>query len=150
MRRPAFLWSEASPHGDAQWADYWDAFDEFGIREGTAVHIFWPAGVTSRVTVAFAHALRPRERKAVELASFALLDRMMSFLPPPEGGLASLSPRERDCLALVAQGFSDGVIGEKLGITESTAHFYVEKAKRKLGAKTRTQAVARLIAAGLL
>ena len=41
-------------------------------------------------------------------------------------------------------------IGDKLGIAESTAHFYVEKAKRKLGAKTRTQAVARLIAAGLL
>ncbi len=151
IRRPAFLWSEASPHGDPMWADYWDAFSSFGIGEGTAVHIFWPAGVTSRVTVAFARdALKPRERRAVELASFALLDRMMAFLPTPESGIPALSPRERDCLALVAEGHADAAIGEKLGITEATAHFYIEKAKRKLGAKTRTQAVARLIAAGLL
>jgi DNA-binding CsgD family transcriptional regulator len=151
MRRPSFLWSDASPHDDPQWADYWDAFGQFGIGEGTAVHIFWPAGVTSRVTVAFARdALRPRERKAVELASFALLDRMISFLPAPEAGIPTLSSRERDCRALAAQGLSDSAIADKLKLAESTAHFYIEKAKRKLGARTRTQAVARLIAAGLL
>ena len=65
----------------------------------------------------------------------------------PKG--VALSARERDCLAFVAQGMSDADIAAKLQIAQSTAHFYIEKAKRKLGAKTRAQAVAHLIAAGL-
>jgi DNA-binding CsgD family transcriptional regulator len=61
----------------------------------------------------------------------------------------ALSLRERDCLAFVAQGMNDADVALRLGIAQSTAHFYIEKAKRKLGAKTRAQAVAHLIAAGL-
>jgi DNA-binding CsgD family transcriptional regulator len=71
--------------------------------------------------------------------------------PPRANGKKAplLSERERDCLAYVAQGMSDADIARKLAIAPSTAHFYIEKAKRKLGAKTRAQAVAHLIAAGL-
>jgi DNA-binding CsgD family transcriptional regulator len=70
---------------------------------------------------------------------------------PPNGGKKKplLSARERDCLAYVAQGMSDADIAGKLAIAPSTAHFYIEKAKQKLGAKTRAQAVAHLIAEGL-
>jgi DNA-binding CsgD family transcriptional regulator len=75
--------------------------------------------------------------------------RLQALSPMSPAQTAVLSPRERDCLAFVAQGFSDGEVAERLSITQSTAHFYIEKAKRKLGARTRAQAVAHLIASGL-
>jgi len=79
-----------------------------------------------------------------------LIDRMLSFAPARKSGVPALSDRERDCLALAAEGHSDAEIAARLGIADTTAHFYIEKAKGKLGARTRTQAVAKLIAAGLL
>jgi DNA-binding CsgD family transcriptional regulator len=152
MRRPAFLWSDASPKSDRRWADYWDALREHGIADGTAVHLFAPGGVTSRVTLALADGrMEARTRKALELASYALLDRMLTLsVPKRPQRTALLSPRERDCMSYAAQGMTDAQIGEKLGVAESTAHFYVEQSKRKLGVRTRAQAVAQLIAAGVL
>ena len=88
--------------------------------------------------------------QAIELASFALIERMLAFAPARKWGGPVLSERERDCLALVAEGKSDAEIAERLKLAQSTAHFYIEKAKRKLGVKSRAHAVARLIAAGLL
>lgn len=52
-----------------------------------------------------------------------------------------LSLRERQCLALAAQGKSDWVIGQLLGISPRTAHNHVERAKQRLGTATRLQAV---------
>jgi DNA-binding CsgD family transcriptional regulator len=152
LRKPAFLWSEASPKRDAKWARYWEALAEHGIAEGTAVHLFAPGGVTSRVTLALAdRELEPRIRKALELASYALLDKILELrLPRRMRRQSILSPRERDCLSIAAQGLTDAQIGARLGITESTAHYYIEQAKGKLGVRTRAQAVAHLIAAGLL
>jgi DNA-binding CsgD family transcriptional regulator len=150
LGRPAFLWSEASPRNDPKWAEYWSALGEMDLGEGTAVHFFAPNGMTSRVSVGFNRdALDPSERRAIELASYALLMRLQALSPMSPAQTAVLSLRERDCLAFVAQGFSDGEVAERLSITQSTAHFYIEKAKRKLGARTRAQAVAHLIASGL-
>jgi DNA-binding CsgD family transcriptional regulator len=152
LRRPSFMWSDASPKRDRKWNRYWEALGEHGIADGTAVHLFAPGGVTSRVTLAFADGrLEPRFRKAVELASYALLDRMLTLsIPKRASRTPLLSPRERDCMSYAAQGLTDAGIAANLGITEATAHFYVEQAKKKLGVRTRAQAVAQLIAAGVL
>ncbi|MGH2447687.1 MAG: LuxR family transcriptional regulator [Chloroflexota bacterium] len=61
-----------------------------------------------------------------------------------------LTPRERQCLVLVAQGKGDWVIGRLLGMGESTAHFHVEQLKRRLGVTTRPQAVAQALMIGQL
>ena len=149
LARPAFLWSEASPRSDPKWAEYWSALSEHGMGEGTAVHFFAPNGMTSRVSVGFDRpSLEAPERRAVELASYALITRLQT-LSPMAPVLPTLSVRERDCLAFVAQGLSDAEIAGRLALATSTVHFYIEKAKRKLGAKTRAQAVAHLIASGL-
>ena len=64
LRRAAFLWSEASPRRDPAWGKYWEALAEHGIGDGTAVHLFTPGGITSRVTVAFERdALATCERR---------------------------------------------------------------------------------------
>ncbi|AHF68302.1 MULTISPECIES: response regulator [Pseudomonas] len=62
----------------------------------------------------------------------------------------ALTPRERQVLGLVASGFSNREIGEKLGITAGTAKAHVEKVIAKLGAADRTQAAVRGVALGLV
>jgi len=62
----------------------------------------------------------------------------------------ALTTRERQVLGLVASGFSNREIGEKLGITTGTAKAHVERVIGKLGASDRTQAAVRGIALGLV
>jgi non-specific serine/threonine protein kinase len=53
-----------------------------------------------------------------------------------------LSNREREVLRLVAEGLSNKEIGKALFITEATAKFHVRSILKKLGANTRTHAIA--------
>jgi DNA-binding CsgD family transcriptional regulator len=53
-----------------------------------------------------------------------------------------LSPREIECLQWAAAGKSDADIAVLVGIKPATAHFHIERAKKRLGVKTRVEAVA--------
>jgi len=53
-----------------------------------------------------------------------------------------LSPREREVLALLAEGLPTKQIARSLGITERTVKFHVASLFAKLGASNRAQAVA--------
>jgi PAS domain S-box-containing protein len=64
------------------------------------------------------------------------------------GGLTkSLSPRQLEILALVADGLSNAEIASRLYLTESTVKWHVRKILRALGVANRAQAVARYMAA---
>jgi LuxR family quorum-sensing system transcriptional regulator CciR len=63
--------------------------------------------------------------------------------PAPLDEAPHLTPRQRDCVVLVAQGKSDWEIGQVLGISESTVHKHIEDAKRRFGVSTRIQLVVR-------
>jgi DNA-binding NarL/FixJ family response regulator len=56
-----------------------------------------------------------------------------------------LTPRERDVLRLLADGHSNESIGRELFISPDTARTQLGTAMAKLGASTRTQAVARAL-----
>ena len=66
---------------------------------------------------------------------------------PPAG---PLSPRERQVLALVAEGKSNREIAATLIVTENTAKYHVAQLLNKLGANSRAEAVTRAVAADLL
>ena len=53
-----------------------------------------------------------------------------------------LTEREREVLALMAQGLNNNQIAEQLVVSVSTAKFHVSSVLSKLGAATRTEAVA--------
>ena len=53
-----------------------------------------------------------------------------------------LTARERDVLRLLADGLSNEEIGKQLFISAETVRGYIRKAMQKLGADTRTEAVA--------
>ncbi|WP_462380163.1 response regulator [Pseudomonas sp. Marseille-QA0892] len=75
-----------------------------------------------------------------------IADRTSSGAPPS----AALTNRERQVLGLVAGGFSNREIGEKLGIAAGTVKAHVERLIGKLGVADRTQAAVRGIALGLV
>jgi DNA-binding NarL/FixJ family response regulator len=54
---------------------------------------------------------------------------------------ASLSPRERDVLSLIAEGLGNAEIGERLSISEKTVRNHVSNLFDKLGVWTRAQAM---------
>ncbi len=56
--------------------------------------------------------------------------------------LAVLSPREREVLALLAEGMSNAEIGKALGMSANGANHHLKRIYRKLGVRKRTQAVA--------
>jgi len=59
-----------------------------------------------------------------------------------DGERSSLSPREREVLRLLAAGGSYGEIGATLFLSPDTIRAHAHRAMTKLGARTRTQAVA--------
>jgi DNA-binding NarL/FixJ family response regulator len=65
-------------------------------------------------------------------------------------GVDALTERERDVLAMLARGLSNRRIGERLAISENTVKAHVGAVLAKLGAATRTEAVAIGIRLGLV
>jgi len=63
---------------------------------------------------------------------------------------AVLTRRERDVMALVAEGLTNRAIGERLFIAEKTASVHVSNVLAKLGASGRAEAVAIVTRNGLL
>jgi pimeloyl-ACP methyl ester carboxylesterase/DNA-binding CsgD family transcriptional regulator len=70
--------------------------------------------------------------------------------PAGEPPAVLLSGREREVLALVANGLSNQEIADQLFLSEHTVHRHVANIRRKLGRGTRTAAVAEAARLGLL
>jgi len=58
-------------------------------------------------------------------------------------GHALLTPRELDVLTALAEGLTNKAIARRLAISLHTVKFHLESLFRKLGARTRTEAVAK-------
>lgn len=67
----------------------------------------------------------------------------------PCEALASLSPREREILLLIAQGDSNKLIARALNIAETTVKIHVQHILRKLGLSSRVQAAVYATSQGL-
>ena len=83
-----------------------------------------------------------------------LLDRFAHSLPgapePPAPELAELTDREREVLALLAEGLSNAELAERLFLSETTVKTHVSSILRKLGLRDRVQAVVLAYQAGLV
>jgi DNA-binding NarL/FixJ family response regulator len=77
-----------------------------------------------------------------------------SYLDPALGGVGSrpskLTQRELAVLELLSEGLQHEEIGRRLGISAETVRTHLRKACDRLGAATRTQAVATALRLGLI
>ncbi len=64
--------------------------------------------------------------------------------PPP------LTPREIECTRWAAEGKTDHEAARIIGISERTARFHIDNARRKFGVATRIQLIVKLIREGVL
>ena len=65
-------------------------------------------------------------------------------------GEASLTPREAEVLALLAEGASNKLIARRLGLSDQTAKFHVGQVRDKLDAPGRAGAVAHAARRGVI
>jgi len=66
------------------------------------------------------------------------------FAPLAESDLGTLlTPREMEVLGAIGEGLTNKAIARRLGISLHTVKFHVESLFRKLGARTRTEALAK-------
>jgi DNA-binding NarL/FixJ family response regulator len=66
------------------------------------------------------------------------------------GEVATLSPREREVMAALAEGLKGPQVAERLGIAPDTVRTHVENAMHKLEARTRVHAIAIALQHGLI
>jgi DNA-binding CsgD family transcriptional regulator len=149
------------PPGETELVEAWQAavtrFEEYGHRWETARSRARLAAVLHAggdVAQARAYA-EPARQEATELGAEPLLAELRSLGTAPRQSRSSatnesLTAREAEILALVAQGRSNGEIGKQLFIATKTVSVHVSNILAKLGASTRTEAAAIAQRKGLL
>jgi LuxR family quorum sensing-dependent transcriptional regulator len=145
VRNNPLRWIETRRVSDNAGARVLDEATEFQMRDGFALPIYSRDGFVVGISMATDnYELGKQDEACLYLASLyfhAKLERLRAehaFKPPGP----RLTPRERECLSWVAAGKTDWEISQILGISEQTAHEYVQNALIKLNATTRAQAVA--------
>ncbi len=79
----------------------------------------------------------------------ALLRRLGAGVRAGRAGPASLTPREREVAALLAEGLSNGEVARRLYISTKTASVHVSNILGKLGMASRAEVAAWAVRAGL-
>ncbi|MFJ1809274.1 MULTISPECIES: response regulator transcription factor [unclassified Streptomyces] len=97
-------------------------------------------------------ALAPRISDPVLRAELLAVCGLLAPRGPerPAGRPVVLAPRELDVLACVAAGATNAAAAERLGLRPETVKGYLRSAMRRLGARTRGEAVVAARRAGLL
>ncbi|MAP95379.1 MAG: hypothetical protein CMK07_10550 [Ponticaulis sp.] len=65
-------------------------------------------------------------------------------------GVPELTDREKDCLAAIAKGERPDRIADRLSIATVTVNYHIQQIRKKLGARTNAEAVARAVSYGQL
>ena len=139
-----FEWTEAryDPETEPKAAELMRLRADFGFGRAFEVPIPGPTGNTAGVSMSGPDAeLTAQSRPAIHLMALYAFERAASLRvalrPKP-----FLTQRERDVLSWAAAGKSAWEVGEILNVAKRTVDEHAQMATRKLGAVTRTQAIA--------
>jgi DNA-binding NarL/FixJ family response regulator len=123
----------------------------WGEEQGAAAVAAGARGIVLRDTASerLVAALQAVARGLVVIDP-ALADLLPRRRPAVAELIEPLTPRETEVLQLLAEGRSNKSIAARLGISEHTAKFHVNAILGKLGAATRTEALAQAARLGLV
>jgi LuxR family quorum sensing-dependent transcriptional regulator len=114
----------------------------FGILDGFVIPVASTTGRMGQIWFGGRTLDLPQHQlPALHLMAIYAFDRILKLHCSPARYQASLTPREREILTLVANGKSTWEIGEALHISSRTVKEHLKHLCRKLRAVTRTQAV---------
>ena len=149
-----FTWLEAKAERTLSRSeqDIWDAAHDWGWTDGLSVPIHGPGGYLGLVAMAGKEqSMPPALRSELHQLSFLTHERCRALkgLEPVADPQTALTHRELECIRWVAAGQTDTEIAILLNVSQTTVRTHIDQARRKLGARTRSQAVARLVLSGL-
>ncbi len=140
-----FRWFKESPYDperEPRAAEVVQRARDFGILDGFLIPVASTAGRMGQIWFGGRTLDLPeRQLPALHLMAIYAFDRILKLHGSPARHQASLTPREREILTLVANGKSTWDIGEALHISSRTVKEHIKHLCPKLGAVTRTQAV---------
>ena len=128
--------------------------EDHGITGGLVVPIHGPGGYLALATFT-GRADPPTRRERALLHMMGLYAHQRLFdLSRKTGAQVQAAPglthRERDAMLWLVAGETDEGIARRMGIAERTVRFHLDNVRRKLGARTRAQAVAKAVLLGLI
>jgi LuxR family quorum sensing-dependent transcriptional regulator len=136
-------WTEYGENNGPRAGEVMRNFIDFGISGGFITPIHGPGGYEAGVALAGARPELPAPYKpALHLMTLYAFDRIRQLTQPKVDETPQLTAREREVLAWSAQGKSAWEIGEILSVAKRTVDEHAQSAMRKLGATSRTHAVA--------
>ena len=92
-----------------------------------------------------------RQESALQLLVYSLFAQVRTFRSIGiSGATEPLTPREKEVIALSADGFTSDDIAERLGMAARTVNQHVDNVARKLGTKNRAHTVAEAIRRSML
>ena len=142
-------WSELVPGGsiEAGRDELWAQVRAHGIRAGVSVALSAPKerrhGSLALITLGSARTFDSwLESMSPMLVGVAYLFHQGLEVSPEPDDRNALSPREAQCLHAVARGMSSKETARQLAISPRTVDVHIQRAMRRLGARTRAEASA--------
>lgn len=129
-----------------------DAMCHAGITHHITVPRFGCRGVLGYAILFLRSEIEdPAVREALCLLACSAVRRATDLASAADGGqIRPLTPRQLQALVFCAEGKSDWDIARLMGVSPTTVHGHIEQAKRRIGVKTRVQAVVKAVQAGWL
>jgi DNA-binding CsgD family transcriptional regulator len=152
---PVMTGTEPPERGSVEAWRFWDDARSAGFGGGVAIPLRTPGsalGGFSLVTGIAGREFLSWHKAYGRWAALAahVVDQRTLILAALPAVRPRLSRRERECLTWLAVGMRHDRIAERLGITRPTVELHLANARRKFGARTREQALAKAVALGLL
>jgi DNA-binding CsgD family transcriptional regulator len=138
---------------------FMDEARSYGLGSGLSVPIGSLANETALVSIANPETNSGALSHSVHLAGTAFVMasymheaiRRLVFAPHPESlDPPTLTRREIECMRWWAAGKTAIQIGDRMNISVAGVHFHMQNLRRKLGVRTKHQAIARAILQGLI
>lgn len=117
-----------------------------GLSRGITLPFRLPGLPSAMFSLAVAGPFEPKPfailaARLIGSITFAQAHRLARS-EPSQAEVVTLSPRQLDCIRLLARGMADRAIASQLGLSPQTVREYVEAARLRYGVKRRAQLVA--------